>query len=68
MYNWFHYNTKALLYARKTQKIVEFLRKEKSMQRGDLIDAINRMLDSADARQLDLIFRFVRGLVHGGGR
>lgn len=38
------------------------------MQRGDLIDAINRMLDSADARQLDLIFHFVRGLVHGGGR
>ena len=38
------------------------------MQRGDLIDAINRMLDSADARQLDLFFRFVRGLVHGGGR
>ena len=38
------------------------------MNREDLISAITRMLDSADTRQLDLIFRFVRGLIYKGGR
>lgn len=35
--------------------------------REDLIDAIDNLLTYADAKQLDLIFRFARGLICRGG-
>jgi len=37
------------------------------MKREDLIEAIDKLLAYADAKQLDLIFRFARGLICRGG-
>lgn len=36
-------------------------------KREDLIDAIDNLLTYADAKQIDLIFRFARGLICRGG-
>lgn len=37
------------------------------MKREDLIEAIDNLLTYADGKQLDLIFRFARGLICRGG-